>query len=105
VRRQVAKLPDPNAATGTFFDGFVVNAGMLLTVTSSSNLRLMRLSDGMGWNIGLRGPATGYTEALYVDDDNIYVGMDAVSGAARNQNGIVQIPRASLGEPTIPSGL
>jgi hypothetical protein len=105
VRRQVAKLPDPNAATGTFFDGFVVNAGMLLTVTSSSNLRLMRLSDGMGWNIGLRGPATGYTEALYVDDDNIYVGMDAVSGAARNQNGIVQIPRASLGEPTIPNGL
>jgi hypothetical protein len=105
VRRQVAKLPDPNAATGTFFDGFVVNAGMLLTVTSSSNLRLMRLSDGMGWNIGLRGPATGYTEALYVDDDNLYVGMDTVSGAARNQNGILQIPRASLGEPTIPSGL
>ncbi len=63
TRRQVAKLPDPNAAQGTFFDGFVVNAGMLLTVTSSSNLRLVRLSDGMGWNIGLRGPATGYTEA------------------------------------------
>lgn len=32
-------------------------------------------------------------------------GMDTVSGAARNQNGILQIPRASLGEPTIPSGL
>ena len=105
VRRQVAKLPDPKAAQGTFFDGFVVNAGMLLTVTASSNLRLMRLSDGMGWNIGLRGPATGYTEALYVDDDFLYVGMDTVSGAARNQNGILQIPRASLGEPTIPSGL
>ncbi len=106
VRRKVAMLPDPNQSQGVSFTGFVVNADMVLTVTSATNARLVRLSDGMGWNVAPQGPVTAFTTALYVDDDSVYLGFTDDPGKNRiNQKGVIQIPRASLGEPTIPSGL
>jgi hypothetical protein len=106
TKRKVAMLPDPNQSQGVFFTGFVANADMVLTVTSGTNARLVRLSDGMGWNIAPQGPVTAFTTALYVDDDSVYLGFTDDPNKNRiNQKGVIRIPRASLGEPTIPSGL
>jgi hypothetical protein len=106
TKRKVAMLPDPNQSQGVFFTGFVANADMVLTVTSGTNARLIRLSDGMGWNIAPQGPVTAFTTALYVDDDSVYLGFTDDPNKNRiNQKGVIRIPRASLGEPTIPSGL
>jgi hypothetical protein len=49
---------------------------------------------------------TAFTTALYVDDDSVYLGFTDDPNKNRiNQKGVIRIPRASLGEPTIPSGL
>ena len=99
VRRAVARLPSPTPG--------VANAGVFATKGTFSHLRLMRMSDGLGWDVA--GEPDGPVMApLWANDDSIwaYVSMlpEGVPGFP-STGGAIRVKRDTLGAPTIPSGL
>jgi hypothetical protein len=101
-KRKVAKLTDPpNEGSNVM----VANKGVALHITAGQTAVLTRLSDGMGWLVNAE-PADAFADVLWVDDNDVWlVTSDASELPHYVENGIVRISRASLGAPTVPSGL
>lgn len=98
ARRAIARAP--------FENGFVANAGVVAIVVGPKKARIIRLSDGMGWDV----PAeTGmdYIQPLWVNDDAIWLHASAPIPPAEVLfgRGAVKIPRSALGAPTVAPGL
>lgn len=100
VRRPVAKLAN--------FQGLaVVNAGTLITELGPEALRMIRLSDGLGWNVA-QEPGRPMLDGLWVNSSYVWAYVaNRLPGQPGYpvRGGAVRIERASLGAPTIPSGL
>ena len=98
AKRAVAKLPVLTAG--------VVNLGVLAAPISFSRVRLVRMSDGMGWDVD------GETDApfmfnIWVNNDFVWLGASKVavgSPGFPSFGGMVRIPRPTT-PPTIPNGL
>lgn len=82
----------------------VANAGMFLSTVSERLARLVRLSDGMGWDIPPVGDLL-YLQGLWVNDDVIWILASKVYSGGAPANSAVRITRASLGPPTVAPGL
>lgn len=82
----------------------VANAGMFLTTVGERLARLVRLSDGMGWDIPPVGDLL-YLQGLWVNDDAIWILASKVYSGGSPANSAVRITRASLGPPTVAPGL
>ena len=96
-RRAVARLP-------TDYDG-VANAGVFVYAYSVTGARVVRLSDGMAWEL------TGETEAPFVgsmwvnNTDVWFATTNTLTGPGAGLIvGMVRLPRPT-GAPTVPSGL
>jgi len=99
VRRIVARLPSPYAG--------VFNAGVYLTRGSYAAFRLVRISDGLGWDIPSE-PEFAALDGLWVNDDFAWQWASSVREGSPGfpvQGAIVRVARAGLGAPTVPSGL
>ncbi len=99
TRHKVAALPDNTSGFGW---PITANAGVALIVTGDTSARIVRLSDGVGWPI-TAGAGQHFIASLWVDNDNAYIETSKVVGGYTN--GLLRISRASLGAPTLPSGL
>jgi hypothetical protein len=99
VRRAVAVLPTAN--------GGVANAGIFATSATPSSVRLVRLSDGLGWDVP--GEAdTPMNEPLWVNTDSVWVFISRVlpgQPGYPDRGGLIRVGRSTLGAATIPSGL
>jgi hypothetical protein len=100
VRRPVANLAN--------FQGLaVVNAGTLITELGPEALRMIRLSDGLGWNVA-QEPGRPMLDGLWVNSSYVWAYVaNRLPGQPGYpvRGGAVRIERASLGAPTIPNGL
>ncbi|MBK8213751.1 MAG: hypothetical protein IPK71_08370 [Myxococcales bacterium] len=99
-RRAVARLPTAYP--------FVFNAGMILARGASyTSFRLIRVSDGMGWDVAAE-PDHASVDPLWVNDDFVW---QWVSGSQPGEPGfptknvLLKLPRAPLGAPTVLPGL
>ncbi len=98
ARRAVARLP--------FNVGGAVNGGMFAYYFSYQAVRVLRLSDGMGWEIA------GETDAplmgpIWVNDDSIWSVVSSIPEGVPGfptPGGLLQVARPQ-GPPTIPNGL
>lgn len=98
LKRRVAKLP--------FEFSFVANAGVVAAVTTAGRGRIIRLSDGMAWDIAPE-PGLELYFPLWVNDDFVWFETSkpsAVNPNVKLHSGAVRIARSTLGAPTIPSG-
>ncbi len=94
--RKVAKL---------FFESAVVaNAGVAVVVDGAAKARIVRLSDGLGWDVPAE-PGLTYQSGLWVNDDSVWLLASKVVSGGSSLNSAVRFSRASLGNPTVPSGL
>lgn len=87
-----------------YFRGFVVNDGYVLLSRQNAAARVVRMSDGMGWDINAaQGRAT--VAPLWVDDDHVwfFVGDSKLSNP--QATAIWRQSRSSWGPPTIPPSL
>jgi hypothetical protein len=103
-RRMVAKLPDTKQRGGGWG---VANRGVFLSLTGQSTALLTRLSDGMGWEIRAE-PGEGFTQAIWVDDDDVLIETAEINvqyDRLKYPSSVLRLSRASLGAPTVPSGL
>jgi len=100
VRRRIAVVPDTSYTP-------VVNAGIAVFARDNDSVRAVRTSDGLGWNVtGEAGTPVLY--GLWANDDSIWAGISDIpfgSPGFPNMGGMLRVPRATLGPPTIPSGL
>jgi hypothetical protein len=98
AKRKVARVP--------FLYSIVVNGGVLAVVTPGGRGRIVRLSDGMGWDIPPE-PGLDFFFPLWVNDDFIWFEVSKPNPPTPNvklHSGAVRIARSTLGAPTIPSG-
>lgn len=99
-RRAVAKLPTPYP--------FVFNAGMLLARGAGhTSFRLVRVADGMGWDIAAE-PDHASVDPLWVNDDFVWQwvsGNQPGDPGFPTKNVLLKLPRAPLGAPTVSPGL
>lgn len=99
-RRAVAKLPTPYP--------FVFNAGMLLARGAGhTSFRLVRVADGMGWDIAAE-PDHASILPLWVNDDFVWQwvsGNQPGDPGFPTKNVLLKLPRAPLGAPTVSPGL
>ena len=98
VRRPVAKLP--------FFQGGVVNAGLLAYPLAHDTIRIVRLSDGLAWEIPAEadGPAMS---AIWVNQEYVWLTVSAVPFGQPGfplTGGLARLPIPKTA-PSIPSGL
>lgn len=103
VRRKVAKLDD------SLFRGggrSPANKGMFLSLTGRNTAVLTRLSDGVGWRIQAE-PNERFVDAVWVDDNDVFLetAKDDGSQFQHPPSGLMRLSRATLGAPTVPSGL
>lgn len=99
VRRAVAVLPTAN--------GGVANAGIFATPGTPSSVRLVRLSDGVGWDVPAEAD-TPMNEPLWVNTDSVWVFISRVlpgKPGYPDRGGLIRVGRSTLGAATIPSGL
>ncbi|HEY8074284.1 MAG TPA: hypothetical protein VIF62_09245, partial [Labilithrix sp.] len=103
VGRKVAKLNDAMGRGGSFG---VANAGVFFSLVGLNQALVTRLSDGMGWLIDGE-PNEAIIEPIWVDDDEVIFETSAIApnGAYASPQSIRRISRATLGAPTVPSGL
>ena len=99
-RRAVARLPTAYP--------FVFNAGMVLARGASyTSFRLIRVSDGMGWDVAAE-PDHASVDPLWVNDDFVWQwvsGNQPGEPGFPTKNVLLKLPRAPLGAPTVPPGL
>ncbi len=99
VRRRVARL--------TYGYTFVANAGTAVFVRGLNSARIVRLSDGMGWDFQGE-PGVNFFYPIWVNDDSVWVLVskpDPVATTVPIFSGAIRIKRSTLGPPTVPSGL
>ncbi len=103
VRRKVAKLDDPLFRGGA---RSLANKGVLLSIAGRTTAVLTRLSDGMGW-LSQAEPQQRFVDAVWVDDNDVFLETadDPTPQYDLPQSGIMRLSRATLGAPTVPSGL
>ncbi len=97
-RRAVAKLPLATAG--------VVNEGVLAAPISASKLRIVRISDGLGWDVDGESDAQFMTN-IWVNREFAWMGVSKASDGPPGVAffaGMVRVPRPTE-PPTIPSGL
>jgi hypothetical protein len=95
----------PTRVTGIasmYNDGnfMVANAGYALLQTSATTVELIRLSDGWGWSIDAE-PGDYWGRMLWVDASELWVAVGPAANKGYFTTGIVRIPLATLGAPTI----
>lgn len=98
AKRAVAKLPV--LTTG------IVNEGVLAAPIAFSRLRIVRMSDGMGWDVEGESDAP-FMNNVWVNKDFVWMGASNVAVGSPGFpffGGMVRIPRPSS-PPTVPSGL
>lgn len=98
VKRRVAKLD--------FRYSIVANAGVVAAVISPTLARIVRLSDGLGWDIAPE-PGLNFVIPLWVNDDSAWFVTwkpDAAAPQVVAFSGAGRFGRAGLGPPTVPSG-
>ena len=84
-----------------------VNAGVVAAVVSPTMARIVRLSDGMGWDIPTE-PGLELAVPLWINDDSAWFILSKphpIATSARSHSGAVRIKRSSLGPPTVPNGI
>ncbi len=100
VRRQIAVVPESSYRP-------VVNGGIAVFARDNDSLRAVRTSDGLGWNVtGEAGTPMLY--GLWANDDSIWAGVSNIpfgSPGFPTLGGMLRVPCATLGPPTVPSGL
>jgi hypothetical protein len=103
VRRKVAKLDDALFRGGARSPA---NKGVFLSLVGRSTALLTRLSDGMGWLIQAE-PQQRFVDSVWVDDNDVFLetAEDPTPQYDLPQSGIMRLSRATLGAPTVPSGL
>jgi hypothetical protein len=96
VKRAVAKIAAPVFG--------VANAGYFAYQVRDKAVRVLRLSDGLGWDIDAE-PGVPLMAALFVNDDYVWnlVSVGREEGA-RLEGGLIRMRRPTT-PPTIPSGL
>lgn len=94
--RKVARAPITAAP--------VANAGVVLTLIGERQGRLVRISDGLGWDIPPEADLL-YLQALWVNDDSVWILASKLYSGGAPSNSVVRFSRASLGPPTVPTGL
>jgi hypothetical protein len=98
-RRAVAKIPDDAINGGT---RYVVNDGFALFVQNRQTALLIRLADGLGWEIPTDVNHV-FMEPLFVDDNEIWL-TTGRPVAIPEPDGMIRISRSTLGPPTRPRG-
>ncbi|RYG15108.1 hypothetical protein EON82_26645 [bacterium] len=100
IPRLVAKTPDVS------YLWLAANKGLAIVTTTADEARLVRLSDGRGWDIP-RDPAFRYTQPIWVDDEFIWLVASTNTKFPFNApDSLVRIARSTLPpEPPVPSGL
>ena len=103
VRKKVAKLADTLERGGA---RGVANRGILLNLVGRNTALLTRLSDGMGWLVQGE-PNERFVDPVWVDDDDVLIetAPDPDGDKEAPATSILRLSRATLGEPTVPSGL
>ena len=103
VRRKVAKLNDVTMRGGARSPA---NKGVFLSIIGRNTALLTRLSDGMGWQIQAE-PQTRFVDPVWVDDDDVFLQTadDSQPQFDMPVSGMLRLSRATLGAPTVPSGL
>jgi hypothetical protein len=101
VPKPVARVADTGG------NEIAVNAGAALLLDGEGDARLVRLSDGRGWQIP-KNPHFRYIQTLWVDERYVWLHATTAVMSKTPQwygNALVRFERAALGEPTIPSGI
>jgi len=103
VRRKVAKIDDARGRAG---GRFVANKGVVLSLVGRNTALVTRLSDGAGWLVQGE-PLERFVVPVWVDDNDVLIetAEDKAGTFDNPASGIVRIARASLGAPTVGSGL
>lgn len=96
-RRKVARF-------SAYSSQLVANAGVAVVVLAPNLARIIRLSDGLGWDVPGE-PGLQYVTGLWVNDDSVWLLASKVYSGGLPINSAVRFSRASLGNPTVPSGL
>ncbi len=84
----------------------VANAGVVAIVVNRGTARIVRLSDGMGWDIPVE-PGLEFYYPLWVNDDSAWFVLSVPQPpfVGLSSSGAVRVKRAGLGAPTVPNGL
>jgi hypothetical protein len=97
VKRPVAKIAEP------YFG--IANAGYFAYQVRDKAVRVLRLSDGLGWDIDAE-PGVPLMAPLFVNEDYVWnmVSVGREDEPARLEGGLIRMRRPTT-PPTIPSGL
>lgn len=98
-RRAVAKLPTSKSG--------VVNAGVFVAPNDYASIRMVRLSDGLGWDVAAE-PGLPMMGGTWVNADYVWARISMNQPGAPGfpvEGGILRVKRAPLGAPTVPTGL
>jgi hypothetical protein len=102
VRRPVAKL---NVGIPRGGARAPANKGVFLNVIGRTTALLTRLQDGMGWLIEAE-PQQVFLDPIWVDDNDVFILTGVEMGTSYSApSSVVRISRATLGAPTVASGL
>ena len=100
VRRRIARFDQ--------LDSYVANAGVVVgRIRESRNARIVRLSDGMGWDIESE-PGTTFVKPIWINDDSVWMVISKADPRTPNLprfSGALRIRRSTLGPATVPNGL
>ncbi len=105
VRKAVAVLP--SSIGGVVNAGIFVNSGGQSSVSTPKMTRMVRLSDGLGWDVPAE-PDTPMVEPLWVNADSVWVFISRVlpgQPGYPDRGGLIRVGRSTLGAPSIPSGI
>jgi hypothetical protein len=105
VRKAVAVLP--TSIGGVVNAGIFVNSGGQSSVATPKMTRMVRLSDGLGWDVPAE-PDTPMVEPLWVNADSVWVFISRVlpgQPGYPDRGGLIRVGRSTLGAPSIPSGI
>ncbi len=86
---------------------YVANAGAVVAVPTLDTARIIRLSDGMGWEVRAE-PGLHFLQPLWINDDSVWLIVwkpEPATPDIRIFSGAIRIRRSTLGPPTVPSGL
>ena len=99
VRRRIARFD---------VDYYVANAGVAVGILRETrNARIVRLSDGMGWDVQSE-PGLGFLWPIWVNDDSVWMVISKPDPRTPNLprfSGALRIRRSTLGPATVPNGL
>jgi len=86
---------------------YIANAGAVVAVPTLDTARIIRLSDGMGWEVRAE-PGLHFLQPLWINDDSVWLIVwkpEPATPDIRIFSGAIRIRRSTLGLPTVPSGL